>query len=66
MSAIREKKLFKCIIFNLKTKALTPTCINKGCQRPVVNSLDFKSLKGVNLSQYKKNKPLGKEESRDW
>ena len=28
------------VFVNLKTKAVTP--INKGCQRPVVNSLDFK------------------------
>ena len=39
MSAIREKKLFKCTIVNLKTRAVTP--INKRCQRPVVNSLDL-------------------------
>ena len=49
---------------NLKIKAVTP--INKGCQRPVVNSLVFKRLKDVNLSRYKKNEPLGKGEGHDW
>ena len=31
----------------------------------MVNGLDFKWLQDVNLSQYKKNKLLGKGEGRD-
>ena len=64
MSAICEKKLFKVSFVKLKTSAVTP--INNGCQRPVDNSLDFKLLKDVNLSQYKKNKSLCEGEGRDW
>ena len=35
-------------------------------QRCFYMYVDFKGLKDVNFSQYKKNKPLGKGEGRDW